>query len=339
MGKYTAPQIDVVAGAQFGSEGKGMVAGELARGQDDMLSIRVGGPNAGHCVLDETGRKWALRSLPVGTVVNRGPIAIAAGSELDLDVLFDEIEATEAAGFRTKTRLIVDPEATLICSEHGERERNIATGTTGKGIGAARCDRLMRKASRWHDYAGRFTSIRTGKVSDLIRGSKKVLIEGTQGYGLGSHAGYYPFCTSGDCRVQDFLGQAEVPFELYGLVTPYLVARMHPIRIAGNSGPLQNETTWEAIGQPAELTTVTQKVRRVGQWDPELVRNAIDANGGYRVRLVLTFLDYEFPDIHGDAKLEDGPALDFVKTLSMEVETPIMHVGTGPRTLAPIDWR
>ena len=58
-----------------------------------------------------------------------------------------------------------------------------------------------------------------------------------------------------------------------------LVARTYPIRVAGNSGPLKNELTWEEISrrvgkQVMERTTVTNKIRRVGEWDEELLDNA-----------------------------------------------------------------
>ena len=45
--------VDVIVGGQYGSEGKGHVAGYLARSYDVLL--RVGGPSAGHTVLSHTG--------------------------------------------------------------------------------------------------------------------------------------------------------------------------------------------------------------------------------------------------------------------------------------------
>ena len=76
-----------------------------------------------------------------------------------------------------------------------------------------------------------------------------------------------------------------------------MVLRSYPIRVAGDSGPLPNETTWEDIAKSAgmtadirEYTTVTKKLRRVGNFDAELVRRAIDVNAPNRV--VLNHLDY-----------------------------------------------
>ncbi len=340
--RFTRPNpIHVVAGAQNGSEGKGMVAGEIARADKDMLSIRVGGPNAGHSVIDSGGRKWALRSLPVGTVVNHGPLAIGPGSEIDLVVLLDEIYETERAGYDTRRRLSIDPEATLIEYRHQMAETNIGTGTTGKGIGAARADRLLRKARRWSDIGDdllRRDRAMTRPIAEVLESAQSILIEGTQGYGLGTHAGDYPFCTSGDCRVQDFLAQAGIPFQDYRRVIPHLVARVHPIRIAGNSGPLAFETTWEELGLEPEHTTVTHKVRRVGRFEPDRVRAAIHASGGPTAVITLTFLDYLFPQIHGTREplLTGTSAWEYVQDLSRSIGYDIHQVGTGPQSVAPV---
>ena len=86
-------KIQVVVGGQYGSEGKGAVAGYLAGLETDPLCIRVAGPNAGHSVVHPgTGKKYALRQVPVGAVTNPDALlAIAAGSEIDPYVLSEEI--------------------------------------------------------------------------------------------------------------------------------------------------------------------------------------------------------------------------------------------------------
>lgn len=88
----------------------------------------------------------------------------------------------------------------------------------------------------------------------------------------------------------------------------WVVARVYPIRVAGNSGPMKGETTWEALGLEPEKTTVTQKIRRVGAWDADLVRRAVQANGGEKsVRVVITMLDQVIPEL---ADFEPGEFLD-----------------------------
>ena len=69
-----------------------------------------------------------------------------------------------------------------------------------------------------------------------------------------------------------------------------LVCRTKAIRVAGNSGPLEEETSWEELNLPKEYTTVTNKVRRIGGFQKELVDRAIKIN--QPTHLVLNHCDY-----------------------------------------------
>jgi adenylosuccinate synthase len=122
----------------------------------------------------------------------------------------------------------------------------------------------------------------------------------------------------------------------------YLATRPNPIRVAGNSGPLHGETTWENLGLPVELTTVTKKPRRVGSWDPDLIRAAVTANGGApTVRLAVTMFDHAHPDLAGltgQHKIEDLPpaARDHIWQIERDAGTTIELLGTGPATMVEV---
>lgn len=344
--------LHVIAGAQFGSEGKGNVTAwrtreslEEARwhGKPQPISVRVGGPNAGHCVVDDTGRKWALRTLPVGAVLSRtSPLVIAEGSEIDPDVLMDELVQTEEAGYDTFARLTIDSRATVIEAHHAiAPDGRPDTGRTGKGVGGARAARLRKTARLWHAFQGDLLGanldlalVNTEPTARILREALRttdVVIEGTQGYGLGTHTDYYPHVTSGDCRALDFINQAGLTVVQARDAVVWLVARVHPIRIAGPSGPLLGETTWDTIGVPAEHTTVTHKVRRVGRWDAGLVRDAIEANG--QPNLVLTFFDYIVPDTHAAEVVQRGHVLEAFED---SINYRIGWVGTADTTIARV---
>jgi adenylosuccinate synthase len=182
-----------------------------------------------------------------------------------------------------------------------------------------------------------------------------IVIEGTQGYGLGLHAGHYPTCTSSDARAVDFLAMAGISpwsmgIEYLGI---WLVARVYPIRVAGNSGPLKGETSWEKLGLPIEKTTVTHKVRRVGEWDPELIRDAAIANGaeilegqtefrrwqmGTEILVALTMADQKIPAIRGKVDYYDltnnttKELDDLLKEVQKDAGVPVAMVTTGPDT-------
>lgn len=349
-------KIQVVVGAQYGSEAKGHVAAQLAMREIDEgripAIVRVAGPNAGHSVVDpRTGNKWAFRSVPVGAVLpGTLALAIAAGSEIDPTVLFTELDALREAGIRyPATQMLIDPEATILTSDHITTETGMheRMGSTGKGIGAARADRIMRTASRlvdeqWLVKRLRSYGITVGRVAETLRQAghiDTVIIEGTQGYGLGLHMGHYPQCTSSDCRAIDFLGMVGLsPWDADVTdLEVWAATRVFPIRVAGNSGYLAGETSWEALGLPEERTTVTKKVRRVGAWDPELVRDAVTDNGGSPVvRLALTMTDQLDPTVAGETKSErllaSGIVRRFIARAETDANASVQMVTTSDRT-------
>lgn len=348
-------KIQVVVGAQFGSEAKGHVAAQLAQRETSegrtVAIVRVAGPNAGHSVVDpRTGTKWAFRTVPVGAVLpGTMALAIAAGSEVDPVVLFNELDKLRDAGISyPASQMIVDGEATVLGQEHIDLEIGMheRMGSTGKGIGAARSSRIMRTANRvkdepWLVERLRTYGIRVVNVADALRDASHVdtvIIEGTQGYGLGLHAGYYPQCTSSDCRAIDFLAMTGFnPWRAGNSLEIWAAARMYPIRVAGNSGPMYNETTWADLGLPEELTTVTQKVRRVGHWDADLVREAVTANGGApTVKIALTMTDQRFPGVAGstsrDDLLRETEVKRFIWQVENEVNAEVGLVTTSDRT-------
>jgi len=273
-------------------------------------------------------------------------LVIAAGSEIDFNVLDDEI--METAHYHSAARLIVDGEATIIEPKHAHSESSITTGTTGKGIGGARAARLMREASLAYDGAadrGYATSSTPNILMNDLEYDACVQIEGTQGYGLGLHAGYYPHSTSSNCRAIDFMAMAGLsPWSVdVKDLEIWIVFRTYPIRIAGNSGPMYMETSWEELSasteghiQP-EYTTVTQKRRRVGEWDQELANEAMAANGfpSDNLHVALTFLDYVAPSCANKTELNTY-GRDVLRHFEVLLGKRVELVGTGPNTVVDL---
>ena len=341
--------IDVIVGAQFGSEAKGAVACALAQQHEYDLLVRVAGPNAGHTGYDAKDRKWAMRQIPVACIWNLdATIYLGPGSEIDIDVLREEVALLDVAGFEVSSRLFISPQATILLPEHRFREQTMqmheTMGSTGKGVGAARAERIMRKGPIAGNMAD--DGVLPGMVGYLNTNQGRVMIEGTQGFGLGLHAGYYPHCTSSDCRAIDFLAMADV--NLNNEICAYVVARTFPIRVAGPSGELPFEVTWEQLHaesggyiQP-ERTTVTQKIRRVARFDPILVNRALAANHtrDHRARLCLQFWDYVNTSTFGVTDTSHGSdtrreiVAQAAKWLDHNGVDPALlySVGTGPST-------
>lgn len=354
-------QLSVVVGGQFGSEAKGACAAYLTKPENntpgqEVVCVRVAGPNAGHTVVGrgpngEPDWKWALRTVPVAAVSNPDAmLVIAAGSEIDLDVLQKEVDELDAAGYNVSPRLLIDEQATVLTAEHqateGARKMHEKIGSTGKGIGAARADRIMRTATLYKDEPDwqMWQHDTTNFLRVALSTDAHVVIEGTQGYGLGLHAGHYPKCTSSDCRAVDFLAMAGIsPWQLGVNLSVYVVARTYPIRVAGDSGPMRGETSWDALGFEPELTTVTKKVRRVGTWDGDLVADAVKANGGMpTVKVVLSMVDYDYPHLanqSGEFSLGDNKERELARRImeiEKEVQAPVVLLGTGPDSMLEV---
>jgi adenylosuccinate synthase len=329
--------VTVVVGGQFGSEGKGKVAQFLARDRRAAAAVRVGGPNSGHTGIRSDGTPEILRQLPTSALLPDVLCVIGPGSYLRLDLLEDEVRRT---GLESE-RLLIDRNAVIVTesdsraeADSGLRER---IGSTASGTGAA----VARRIARGGDVvlARDVPELRsvvadTSRVlREILRARRHVVVEGTQGFGLSVlHSPYYPYATSRDTSAAGAVSEAGLsPTDVDEVV---LVIRATPIRVAGNSGPLEHETDWPTVARSAgydesieERTSVTRKVRRVGEFDPGIVRAAIVVNDPSTI--VLNHVD------HVDARCRalgtlTGLAREFVAGTAAKIGMPIRYVGFSP---------
>lgn len=331
--------VSVVVGGQFGSEGKGKVALEIVRRTKEPVTVvRVGGPNSGHTGYSRSEEKIALLQLPAGCIDRDVNVVFPAGSYIDIDILFSEIKALEYPLERIK----ISQYARLITSEHKawEREAGLvgAIGSTGSGVGGAVMASVAREAKNFD-----LISLEAGHseplqkficdTSEFLRGQLKignrVVVEGTQGFGLSLlEGGYWPKATSRSTTAAAALSEAGLsPMDVDDIT---MVLRSYPIRVGGDSGPLFNETTWEEIAKNAgmsidikEYTTVTKKLRRVGHFDPDLVRRALDVNAP--TRLVLNHLDYVACE--GDLAKPTSELVKFIRNIENQINREIDWYG------------
>jgi adenylosuccinate synthase len=166
---------------------------------------------------------------------------------------------------------------------------------------------------------------------------ERVIIEGTQGFGLSLlHGPYFPYATSRDTTAAGAL--SEVGLSPLDVDDVTLVIRSFPIRVGGNSGPFgADEIDWLTVAEEGghstsveEFTSVTHRVRRVSRFDSEVVRQAIAVNRPSTI--VLNHVDLiDANAVHG--MTTTGQA--FVDYVEAGIGQTIDYVGVGPDDLIP----
>jgi len=259
---------------------------------------------------------------------------LPAGSYIRPGLLAEEIALTRLP----PSRLVIDRNASVVTSEdESEESKNglvTAIGSTGSGTGRAVARRVERRNDvklaqdipELHQYLGDAPQF----LRDLLQKKGRVVIEGSQGIGLSLlHGGEYPFATSRDVSAAGALSETGLsPVDVDEVV---LVLRAFPIRVAGNSGSLPAEMTWDEVAKYGghdhsivEFTTVTQRVRRVGAFDPDVVRRALAVNRPTTV--VMNHLDYI--DHHACLSGEPTPrVMKFVAAVENSIGYPIDLMG------------
>ncbi|NND02926.1 MAG: hypothetical protein HKN91_09065 [Acidimicrobiia bacterium] len=325
--------ITVIAGGQFGSEGKGKVSYELAR-KGVAAAVRVGGPNSGHTAIHE-GTRFALQVLPTPALLPDGDVILPPGNYLEVGRLFEEIDQTGL----DVARLHIDPncvvvDAAAVESEHAS-EALRAIGSTQSGTGHAVAARIARAGATLASEVPDLKPFLTDTLMlqrSILRSRGRIIIEGTQGYGLSVlHSQSYPYVTSRDTTAAGFVSEAGLsPFDVDQV---FLVLRAFPIRVAGPSGPLEREVSWEYVSEMAgiegleEMTTVTKKRRRVALFDPGIANRAIAANQPTEV--VLNHVDY-FDRVAAESGSLTARARRELHAINGSLDSPVTHFGLAP---------
>jgi adenylosuccinate synthase len=329
--------VDVLVGGELGSEGKGHIAAHLAR--EYGLLVRVGGPNAGHTVMSG-GTKHIYHHLPSGTLANEGAkLLLAPGAVVRIPKLLDEI-----AEFGVDwDRLTIDPQVMTISAadirgeERGLRDR---IGSTAQGVGYATARRVRRDPSVRLARDIRELRPYIRPAAEVLRAAydagTPIMVEGTQGTGLSLYHGPYPSVTSRDTTAAGCLAEAGIsPSRVRRIV---MVCRTYPIRVAGNSGPMAREITWQVVadraGIPveelaaAEKTSTTRRDRRVGEFDWVLFRQAVELNGP--TDIALTFTDYISTGNRDARRFEQltEETVRFIEEVEMVARAPVSLIST-----------
>lgn len=305
--------VDVLVDLQFGSTGKGALAGWLSENYDYDLVVSCNMPNAGHTAYSSNSygdprAKFVHKVLPSG-IFGHGTsrIGIGPGAIFDIPRLVEEWK--NVCAFRDDLTLVIHEAAGILLPEHAEAERNTLSkiSSTMQGSAEAMIARIRRQngvIAKDHMFALHELLNNHGKAAivdqytwlKLIHSSDNILAEGSQGYSLGISAGFYPYCTSRDCTPARVLSDCSLPAGM--LRDVYGSCRVHPIRVGntadGYSGdwyPDQKEIHFSDLGVPEEKTTVTNRVRRIATFSKSQIEEAMMAS--LPTKVFLNFCNYD----------------------------------------------
>jgi adenylosuccinate synthase len=140
----------VIAGAQWGDEGKGKVV-DLLTSRVQVVARYNGGHNAGHTVIVD-GRKFVLHLVPSGILHPGILCVIGNGVVVDPAALEQETRDLQALGVEIGENLLLSDRAHLILPHHRslealseEQRGSRKIGTTLRGIGPAYEDKAGRR--------------------------------------------------------------------------------------------------------------------------------------------------------------------------------------------------
>ncbi len=340
-----------VVGLQYGSEGKGAIASYLAPAAS--AAVRIGAANAGHTVLYKD-MPYVMRQIPCAWTNPVTKLVLGITSFISLPVLLDEIERIDAIT-PIRDRLYIDPHAVVITKEQIRREMesglaeriSSTSAKSGLGIGTAMADKVLRSADllRAQDVPELqpYLSDTVELINTELEDDQLVLLEGTQGFGLSVDHGQYPYVTGRDTTAASLfagVGINPYPFD----VEVIGVVRAYPIRVGGESGPFDpdsTEITWGDIAKRSESkrdlterTSVTKTVRRVATFSWLGFSRSCMVNRPQQI--ALTFADHLDASVYEQEELSPK-VYNFIEQLEEVAGAEVTLVKTGPSATVDFD--
>lgn len=330
--------FDLIIDMQYGSTGKGLIAGWLATRNPYDTAVCSFATNAGHTYINKSENIHLMtQQLPTSivcpTVKN---VMLGPGSAIHAETLIGEL--VRYARHMKGKRLMIHPQAAVVEDYHAEyetRDGRTKIGSTSKGVGEAYIERIRRHSDnntvgqRWasNPYLSQFI-VTEKEYTDTITASTNVIIEGAQGFSLSMYHGQYPFTTSRDVTPWQICADCAIPFFCAPDIRVIGTLRTFPIRVNnrdGSSGPCypdQRELSWNDFGVSPELTTVTKLPRRIFSFSHQQLAHALAYCSSMKTHLFLNFANY----------FEDGDELaDLVGKISKDhPHVSLQWLGYGP---------
>ncbi len=368
--------VYVIIDGQAGSCGKGKVAGEFALEQNPKMAISNNMPNAGH-TFQINGKKYIFRTFPVSVINKNTKILIGPSSEINMDVLEEEYERNKE--FLDGREIIVHPMVPLIEKRHIEWEKeHIKTGSTFEGCSACLMEKISRNPNLKY-FRGYKNMIASWdryyeEIDNCLQKGEKILLEGSQGCDLDlNHSGNNPYTTSRQISVEQMFADTGISSDFKKEVI--MVIRPFPIRISNtiyNGSKIYSgdygkgeELDWDRINVGAfleqyptalveddledylgiinydftEYTTVTKQVRRVFDFDIEMLKHNVKINRPNKI--YLNFFEHLSSELYkargNEIDFDLGRQDTIIEFIEDNTGVPIYRLGTGADFLDFID--
>ena len=335
-------KANIVVGGQWGSEGKGKLYGYLYTQYPEInVAVCDFTPNAGHTYVDNAGRAYVSKILPIGTLFQSVEKVIIGPHAVIEKERFQQ-ELTDFTNLNSNVKIMIHPLAAVLTPNNiADEARTLnSISSTMQGSASAQIAKIRRNPDlcsmvKDDPYFKEFVADTEMVMQVLLEAGNTVLIETAQGFDLGLNYGHtWPYVTGRDCSIGRWLDNAGVhPNQLGDII---VALRTYPIRVGntegGWSGPCwhdQKETSWKEISKKTgietiEYTTVTKRVRRVFTWSDEQVRRMC-----MLIKPTYAFLNYTnyLECVKGD----NNDFIPHVKELLGEYDCELVLSGWGAR--------
>jgi len=335
--------LTIVAGGQYGGEGKGLISAYLA--QNAEILVKIGGPNSAHS-FGVGDRMFRVRMIPSGANLGAAALVFPAGCLIHVESLFEELELLEYKG-----ELFIDHNAGIVDDETVRAQRSDPfykdVGSTLTGTGHASSRRALRRLglARNEPRLKEYLSDTALLLQDALLNNTSIVAEGAQAFGLSNYHGDYPYVSSRDTTSGSILAQMGIgPRSVANIV---LVIKCFPTRNQGGQGFLANELSEADLQRYGNSLSevgggsfgeVGNNSRRVGLFDFDIVQRACLANTP--TMIALTGVD-RLKSLLNEEPIANhyGSVESFLAQLEYRYHVPVDIISEGPFVSDVIDRR
>lgn len=153
--------LTAIVGINWGDEGKGRMV-DLMAADYDVVCRYQGGNNAGHTVINESG-KFILNLLPSGILRSDVVNVMGNGMVIDIEHLHKELSNLRKAGIKITPENLKISDKAIICLPYHvkqdvleeERLKDMKFGSTRRGIAPVYGDKYLKKGIRMGDLSNK----------------------------------------------------------------------------------------------------------------------------------------------------------------------------------------